>query len=305
MGRIESRMSPEGREATSQKYLHALLTVEQICRLHNLDHRFVGGTLTDFLSPQTRWEIDFPNQTLYLKNYTSPQMYHSDGTIKDVDLICFCPYEREFIQGKSALKSLEKDRKQRREPFPYPSLEPTLFPDWPKRNIFAQMVSGLEVDEGGRLYLVFDKIRQPVEWETVEPWRVVLTNHGNISITTLNPFAHALRYAMRVPSGVKRKDKEIQVTEDERFNKMSLLMHLGRQVEQEAQKFGYDYRHGLYRPWIDFIQEIMRSEDLRIMVKRKITGKYWDTIGTAVAHGRGIFKPLAAWARQVDRIRIS
>lgn len=293
MSRIEFENPPEGREATSQKYLRALLTIEQICREHELNHRFVGGTLTDLLDPQTEAEIDFFNRTLFLTNYTSPQMHRSDGTIKDVDLICFCSYQAEFTQGSRALKALEKDRRQRKEPFPHISLEPTLFPSWPERKAALQFVSGLDVDKSGQLYLTFDRIRKPIDWESVRPWTIVLTQHGNASLTILNPFAHALRYAMRVPSGVKKKDKETRVEEDERYSKMSLLLRLGMEVAREAQKHGYDYRHELYRPWIEFIQAMMRSTDFRIRAKRAITGAYWDTVGTAIAHGRGFFKPLA------------
>ncbi len=70
-------------------------------------------------------------------------------------------------------------------------------------------------------------------------------------------------------------------------------MALGMQIVREAEKHGIDYRHGLYKPWIDFIRSITRDQEPSMIIRRMITGAYWDSIGTAVAHGRGIFRPLA------------
>lgn len=220
-------------------------------------------------------------------------MIRSDGTVKDFDLVAFCEYREVFEDAKQRLKVEEKAHKEKGEPFPNVSIEPTRFANWPKRKSVLQFVSGIEVDENNNPYFTFDKLKQPVSWQSLAPWRIVLTQHNDTSITTFDPFAHALRYCMRVPSGVKKKDRETHTENGERFNKMSLLMRFGMMVEAQARQHGQDYRHDLYKPWFDFIRAMMHDPHLSVSIKRVITKNYWDTVGTAFSHGVGIFKPLA------------
>lgn len=284
------RQSPSEINPVDEAYIKAIETIEETCRIHGLNHRFVGGTLTDLLNPNTQAEIDIENRVVYLTDYNQPKMLRSDGTVKDADLISFLVNQDGFNDGKLALKEKEREAKKEKQPFPHVSIEPIRSPMWP-RNRVLQMVSGFETDGQGRLYLTFDHLVQEIDRRTIEPWTIELADNF-LSFTTLNPFAHALRYRMRVPSGVKRKDKEVKIENGQVTSKMILLMTLGIQVLEEGKKHGIDYRE-LYDSWIDFIFAMRKDNTLSVAAKRAITQSYWDTVGTAFAHGRGILKPLA------------
>lgn len=278
-------------EDEARAYLEDIHGIQELCEEWDANHRFVGGTFTDLINPRTKARFDFDANIIYLTNHTPTQLIRSDGTVKDVDIISFIEDPAEFQLIKRKLERLEKAAKSNGGKFPHVSIEPTRFPNFPPRNPLLQLVSGFEVDENGDLYLTYDRIRQKVDWETVEPWDVVLPD--NTSFTVLNPYAHALRYLMRVPSGVKGKDKELKRENGQTYNKMSPYVNLALLFAEQAQfNYGLDI-DGLYAPWIDFIMEMRYDSSLGMKAKRAVTGTYWDTVGTALAHGKGIFEPIA------------
>lgn len=280
-------------EQTNQSYLDAILSIEQTCKTFGIDHRFVGGTLTDLLNTETQARIDYNNRRIYLTDYTPPQMFRSDSTVKDVDLICFPSRKSSFELAKYSLSEHERRGRKDGKKYPSVSIEPARGGEFPSANPLLQVVSGIERD-GTDTWLTFDYMRQRIDPETLAAWKIVLTENGNASFTTLNPYAHILRYAMRVPSGIKKKDKSFSFDgEGNRFNKIMLMKRLAVQVKDEGEKYGVDYKE-LFRPWGDFIIAMRFDQSQSVAAKRAITQGYWDSIGTAIAHGKGIFSPLAS-----------
>jgi len=265
-----------------------------------LEHRFVGGTLTDLLGPDTKADIDIKNRTVNLKNHLSPNLYRADSTVKDVDLICFCPPGNDIDNARSVLKVPSQESIDTGIPYPNVSIESVK-----KRRKdglrFKQFVTTFEIDDKGELSLNFGKVHQSISWKSVEPWKVVLED--GTSFTILNPIAHALCYPLRLPSGVKKKDRVMKtagiltnhVSDDDvreweqKYNKMSLVMKLATQVRQEGFKKGIDYMQDLYKDWIEYINKLHKHPDMLTHVKAGITRFYWDTMGEAVSHGKGPF----------------
>ena len=273
-------------------YMRILSAVENYCQVHNLYHRFVGGTITDFIGPQTQFEIDIDHQTVTLHNSIGPDLQRSDGTVKDLDLVVFSPDREEFEQAKRTFKEWEDEARKANIPIPHISLEAARYPDWPKRNKLKQFVSAFEVDEKRQLYLTFDNISHQIPWETVTPaWKIKLDS--NTTLTMLHPFAHALCYMLRVPSGVKPKDKKRQTSADgSKYNKISLMMKLARQVMDAGRERHIDY-YAMYKNWIAYIENLKNHPDPITKTKAIITDLYWRTIGTDVSHGYGIYSRLA------------
>lgn len=278
-------------EGTSVSYLEQIERIQEACEDLDINHRFVGGTLTDLINPGTKARFDFGIDIIRLNGYTSPKLYRSDGTVKDVDLISFAENPSDFRRAKRTLARIEKDAKEEGIRFPHVSIESTRFPDFPPRNPFLQLVSGFEVDEKGDLFLTYDRIRQKIDWETVSPWRVVLDD--GTSFTTLNPFAHALRYSMRVPFGIKNKDREVKKENGLIYNKMSPYVDLALEFAERAEDRGINMTE-LYSPWIEFIARMRLDRSFQMKAKRLGTDLYWSSLGTALAHGRGLFSPFAS-----------
>lgn len=315
----------ESRLRESELYLQDILAVEEACNRHGINHRFVGGTFTDLLGPATQTIIDIERKTIHLENYNPPTAVRSDGTIKDADLICFCEDQEKVAKAQREIQGLAVTAKKQRRPFPFVSLEPTHYSDWPEHKRWKQFVTTFEVDKKGDLSLNFGRIHQSITWESVEPWRVDLGN--GVSFTILNPFAHALCYVLRVPSGVKKKDKEI-LTDPSwgPYSKMSILMRVASRVHVAGEEHRLDYKR-LYQPWVEYIRrltklppladikdpillakmflrypeetigdlvdELRSHPDPLTWLKARVTKAYWDGPGEAVAHGRGVFKKLS------------
>ena len=266
--------------------------IETICQRNNLNHRFVGGILSDLLDLATiqSAKIDPINKTLFLPHHLKPTLIRADGTIKDFDMITFSADQNAHRVTRENIAGRERQAEKMNDPYPFASLEPTRYPAQGNRNRFTQLVSSLDVDANNQLYLSFDAISQPISWDSVEAWKVIL-NNGTF-FTTLNPYAHALRYFMRTPAGVKRKDKELMLTPIGHTNKIHLLMSLASRVKKEALKHGIDYRSKeYYEPWKEFILALLKLQNTRVKIKGFILKKYWDGPGTALAHGKGILKP--------------
>lgn len=277
-------------------YLGILSAVERYCQEHSLDHRFVGGTLTDLIGPHTEFEINIRDRAVTLKNSSDPTLERSDGTVKDIDVVVFTPDQSKFLEARREFARWKIQAKAQGLDFPTISLEAARHPDWPKRSRLKQFVTAWEVDKQGVPHLGFETIDQAIRPISIEPWLIGLG--GGTQITTFNPVAHALCYALRVPSGIKRKDMEIIGWYDDSvvkspYSKMTLVEGLARQTIADGLRRGVNY-NDVYREWADYIEALSKGSDLMLRLKRIITGVYWNTLGTQISHGRGIFGRLSA-----------
>lgn len=290
----------ETQTSINERYIQAIRDVETLGNKLEIDHRFVGGTFTDLINPQTRVVVDHHHRVIHLENYNPLTMLRTDGTVKDIDLICFCPDQERFHQLKQLFEKQMVNAKKRREYYPFVSVEPTHHPNWPKRKRWKQFVTTFDVDEKGVLSLNFGRVHQPISWESVEPWRVDFNN--GVSFTILNPYAHALCYLLRIPSGVKNKDRKISVDSEVRkpYSKISILMRLAAQINMDGKINGYDYRGSLYQSWIEYIRMLLKHPDPLTAFKAKITRAYWNGPGEAIAHGRGILNPLSKLSNRMS-----
>lgn len=234
---------------SDHEYEVILRMVEQYCRKHDLDHRFVGGTLTDSIGPQTKFNIDVQSKEVTLINPEPLNPTRPDKTVKDIDLVVFTPDETRFKRAREAFEDWRKRYIAQGISIPFISIEAAKHPDWSRRNPLTQFVTSFEKDQDGQPQLVFGSTKQAIDPESLEPWKVNLGN--GLRITTLNPVAHALCYALRVPSGVKKKDKAIIGDREScygQFNKMGLVGRLAAETRKAGQEQGLDY-HGRHKGW--------------------------------------------------------
>ena len=246
---------------------------------------------------------DFENRTIQLTNHLPHGMFRSNGTVKDVDMICFDPDQEKVNEFKKWLQEEGKNAKLRGDPYPDVNMEPTRYADWKKRNSLTQFVSGIDVDEDGQMNLTFGGLKKPIADESMEAWNVLLEDGS--SITTLSPFAHAMRYSMRVPSGFKPKDLVKKYGKDAdgnpAYTKLDLVKLVARQASDKGLDFWlHDYKDGIYEPWVDFTKKMYQHAgsvdriDIFTASKALTTAGYWRTVGPALSHGIGILKPFAS-----------
>lgn len=277
--------------------------IDATAKRHGEEIRFVGGTLTDVLTPDTTFTVDAPNRTIRIANHKDLTPIRPDGTIKDLDIISFCPDPSRHEEFMAEIKTKFSEDRRRGFPLPYISVEPTHYHDkgWTQRKERLQFVSTLDVKEVrvlGKeevveiLSLRFDRINQTISWKSVDPWTAELSD--GTKFTILNPIAHMLRYHMRVPSGPKKKDTEPKEYEQGKTaSKMELLRKMARAVYEEGLRQGIDYLDEThYAPWLRFIDRMQNDPDKIIRLKAALTGTYWDTIGTAFSRGVGPLKHL-------------
>lgn len=293
-------LSAEGL-SPKEHYRNILAGTENYCIDIGADHRFVGGTIADLLSPTTDISIDIERRMIILRNYPPLTVSRSDGSVKDVDAIFFTETFEVFQTARQDFASWQKMGKRNGVPFPAISAEAARHPHWPSRNSLKQFVTAWEIDSDNIPSLHFGSVHQPINPLTIEPWTYQLED-DQIKLTGLNPFGFALCYVLRVPSGVKMKEKLI----DEyvqgykgdgtpvmaRFSKMSLVMGLAAQAHREAQHHGIDLK-ALHKEWIDYIHNLQHTDDPLIRLKAAVTDWYWKHLGTEVAHGKGLLGVLS------------
>ncbi len=281
-----NRLAPKNKEQTLERdrYLEILSNIEQYFRQANLDHRIVGGTVTDFIGPNTSFRIDPETRTVKLINPNGTTLTRPDGTIKDIDVIIFSPNRYKFEEAKRDVRAWGESNGQ---PLPNISIEAARYPDWPERNKLKQFVTAFEYDKEGNPFLAFGSTKQEIRQNSLAPWTM---NIDGISITILNPVAHALCYALRNPSGVKKKDKDR--IGDTKHNKMGVVGRFAHQVLIAGREKGVDYKEN-YRGWLDYIHALRNNPDPLTGAKSRIIKLYWDTVGTSVSHGVGILHKLS------------
>lgn len=267
----------------NQKFLEFLKKVQEMCK--ELDFRLVGGALTNFITPQTTIaSLDCKKRTLTLKNHAYPTKKRKDGSLVDVDMICFSDNFSQIASVKKILTEWERGEAKKGNPLPHIALEPAIHWKWQKnRNNIFQFVTGIDVDKTGKLYLSFDSLSEEIPWSTIEPWSIILEN--GMKLQTLNPYAHMLRYYMRMPSGLKPKDKEKMKKNLEPFVKEFL---------HQANSQGKDFEKE-YVSWNRFTHNLTTNQDTPIWIKASLTNLYWHTIGTTLAHGKGFLHTISTW----------
>lgn len=277
---------------STQHYVDVLSKAEEILVDSGTNHRFVGGAIANPIGIDTTVVINAIQRTARIQSHGDLSLVRSDGSIRDLDAIGFSRFKDSYADARKRLK--EESRKAKAQGLPYPpiSIEPTHYANyWPGRNRIVQLVSTLDVDEAHRLHLTFGKIDQPTPWETMEPWQV--TFDGGLQLTTLNLVGLPMRYQMRNPSGLKKKDlASIGVRNGKSFTKIDLLQKIASSVIEQGLTQGEDYE-ALYTTWRKFIDTLLNHPDCLTYYKAIVTRLYWNTVGTTLAHGTGILRPVA------------
>lgn len=225
-------------------------------------------------------------------NTNDPASVRSDGTVKDIDMVVFTPDHSKVLRARRTFAKWSTEAETQGLILPKISMEAARHPGWPKRNLLKQFVTAWEIDQQNIPHLVFGALDQALNPASIEPWTIDLGN-GN-KITIFNPVAHALCYALRVPSGIKRKDRE-KIGEDangQPYSRIGLVNGLGYEATKLGFLQGVDY-NDMYKEWACYIEALRKRPDPLTRVKGMVTGFYWDTIGTQVAHGSGIFAGLS------------
>lgn len=257
--------------------LDIVLQIESFCLKNHIDHRFVGGvSFAGLLDKKTTWEINIKKKTITLKNYKDLQLFREDGTIRDIDIITFCNDLSKMNAFKRYISILKKDNNS----FPSISIESAVY-DHGKKNLIPQFVTAIEIDKDNTPYFAFDNLKQKISWLSLEPWKIILSD--KIAYTTRNPIADYFAYHLRLPSGIKPKDK----------TKLILFKKLVDDVLQKGKKEKINYLSDeYYSPWKKYIDTLRTSPKQSIRIKKTLLHLYWNTFGTRLAHEQGFFGKL-------------
>lgn len=251
-----------------------LKSIETYCKKNEIDHRFVGGvSFGGLLNEHTTYDINQKQRIITLSHHNELQLFRSDGSTKDIDMILFCPDQGKLLAFKSFLLQLERDAWRQKQLFPIVSYENAIYPHHPQRNVITQFVSALEVDQDNRVFLTFDDAKQEISWESLHPWTVILADQDATNLTVRNPIADFYAYHFRSPGGLKPKDEK----------KIIYLQKLTKELLHYFPE--YDI---MYEPWRAFIKQLEKTKNGRIQLKIVITKLYWATIGTTLSHGKGV-----------------
>lgn len=260
--------------------LHEIVCqIEKLCQETWITHRFVGGVAySGLLKDKTTFKVDVAARTVYLKKHRELPVFRDDGTVRDIDLMTFCP-DQEKIASLKRMISRQALISGLGDKFPFVSVENAVFNDDKKHNKIFQFVYSVFIDGEdfgkGRVYLVYEGIREEISWQSLEPWMVVLEDGRKYTVR--NPYGDLLGYLIRTPIGFKPKDRE----------KLALMEPLVDETIKLGKSQGIDYfGDGYYGPWLNFFQK-MATAGGTVGLKREIIKTYWDIFGTKLAHGKG------------------
>lgn len=294
LNRKEDSASEQTNQLERKRYLEIIDQIEQYCQEMGLDHRFVGGTFTDFIGRNTEYKIDIANHTIELINPNGSTMTRKDNTIKDVDLVLFSADRTNILKAREEFRRRRLEAQKNGKPFPNISAETAWHPGWPKRNNLKQMVTVFEFDENGQPYLAFGSIKKPINPESLAPWKVIIEDGRKI--TTFHPLGHLECYYLRSPSGVKKKDTEPIDSYDgagkKPYSKLDMLERLAEKVLAEGRTTEVDDKN-TFRGWREYTNVLQNTPDPLIRVKAAMLSVYWGTIGTPLAHGVGPLRGLS------------
>jgi len=162
--------------AETERYLKILSSVEQFCVNSRLNHRFVGGSISDFLGPQTKFKIDSKTKTVSLVDPNIVTLSREDSTIKDIDLLVFTNNEEAVKDARAVFDDWAKKAKEEDAIFPRISIKPARYPGWPKQGRVKEFMNSflaeVKVDDDGQLNAVYCNVSQEIPWETVQPWKI-------------------------------------------------------------------------------------------------------------------------------------
>jgi hypothetical protein len=296
-------VSVERRPSLDEFFVQTLSNVEDLCTGLEIDHRFVGGTISDLYRPDTQIEIDPEKRTITLDPFNPPTMLRPDGTVRDADLVCFSQDQSEIREAVSGFREIAKEAKRLGLPCPYTSIESakwvasereegTIFlRDWKKR--LRQWVTAFEVHQdsnsGCHLSLAIDPVRQEIPVRSVEPWHI---KAGNLTLTAFNPYTHWMCYRIRAPSGVKKKDLELLPVYGGLSRITFLKKFAQRFIDQLREQTGVNIRED-YEPWWQYEQALAEASGGLLPLRRQLERLYWDTIGTSASRGRGFWGPIS------------
>jgi len=293
---------------TPGSYRNVLAKTEKFCTILGVDHRFVGGTIADLISPETQIKIDIDCRKVSLTNYPLLEMTRTDGSIKDIDTIFFTKDLETFRFARLSFASWQNTARESGVKIPVVSAEAANHPNWPPKNKLKQFVTSWEVDSDNNPSLNFGSIKKIIQPQSIEPWTYRL-EEDDLELTGLNPLGFALCYVLRSPSGVKTKDKTITDYEKVgsngdasvkgRYSRMSLVMGFANQACREVQQSGVNLKD-FHREWFDYIRELRCTNDPVIRAKAAITDWYWKHLGTDVAHGVGALGMLSRFNDQMS-----
>ncbi len=254
-----------------ENYLRLLGEIRDVLDSYGFPYVFVGGVISSQIKPETQIGMVHPeSRTFSLYQAEPPSVKRENGSVRDVDILALCPYQDYFEDAKAELK-----RNFKGVPI---TIEGIRYPYWPERKKLTQFVVGTDADGMGRLFLAFDDIKVEVDPETLAPWGLI-TEYGILPV--FNPVTHLFRYFVRVPSGLKPKDKE----------KVPLLAKLAidfikqSMTQDEITNFLRQYDN-----WEEFSERLGGADDTRkLWTRLKIwaTRTYWNTIGESVSNGTG------------------
>ncbi len=281
-------------EASSdQYYVDTVSRAEEIFNQAEVEHRFVGGIVTDTLGADTIVKVDSLNRQANIYYHRPFSLIRPDQTVKDLDVIGFSLYPESYREAERKLAEEARLAKQKGLPYPDISTEATYYPGWRKRNRTIQLVSTFDVDDEEKLYLNFGSISQQIPWETVDPW--VMTFDGGLKFTTINPVGLMKCYSLRTYAGIKKKDLAPAVLhEGVAYSKMDLIARAAQFVDDQAFLDQQEY-FGIYQSWDEYTDRLLNHPDGLTRVKALVTRLYWNTIGPSVAHGRGWVRPLVSF----------
>lgn len=299
--KAEAKLSPD------EVFFRTLVGVEGMCISLDVDHRFVGGTVTDLFRPDTLMDVNPQTRVITLTNSNPPTVFRPGGrSVNDVDLVCFGQDRDTFHRVTAGFKALAEEARQAGYPAPYVSAESARWIDAGHRSgiIFLrdlgqhlrQWVTVFEVDPEGNLALAIDPVRQPISWASVEQWKIIA---GDLTITTFNPIAHALCYRIRMPSGYKDKDLESSDVYGG-LNKIQFLWKFAEEFARQYQeKTGVDIKEQ-YQSWQQYRQALDEARDGWTKVKRGVVGFYWKHGGTLISRGEGgkISQIISKWSNR-------
>lgn len=263
-----------------------ILDIEAYCKKNKLNHRFVGGvSYGGLLNKKTTLTVSSDQREIHLHNHNPLTFFRSDKTLRDIDFIFLEGKRAKIIGLKRYVARLKREVRHKIGRTPSVSFEGLLPHSVAPPKGFLKFVTVLEKHHN-RISLRFETIRQPISMTSLEPWTVILED--GMRFTTRSPIADYYAYQFRSPSGVKPKDVE-------------KLVYLKKAVSVMLREAG---RGEYYRPWATYTKRLATSTNPRVTSKRFITSWYWNTIGTNLAHGKGIFrKSILAFFNLVTRIR--
>jgi hypothetical protein len=260
--------------------LHEIVCqIERLCQEMEIAHRFVGGVAySGLLTSETSFKVSVPTKTVRLKNHRELPVFRDDGTVRDIDLVTFCPDPEKIAQLKKMISS-QAVISGLGDKYPFVSVENAVFNNDKKHNKIFQFVYSVFIDGEdfgkGRVYLVYENIREEISWKSLEAWTIVLQDGKKYTVR--NPYGDLLGYLVRTPIGFKPKDRE----------KLALMEPLVDETIELGKKQGVDYfGDDYYGPWLNFFQK-MATAGGTVGLKREIIKTYWDIFGTKLAHGKG------------------